>query len=201
MLPGRILFRHDGGDEYGKVVLHVSDGDSYASGVLEVRASSPFVEVVNNSGLVVQKAVAVSLTAANLSVETNVNARSQDIRYEVLEPPSYGQMQLDGDKTKFFTQYDIEQGGVVYKHDGGKSLKDHFRFRVEAGEQAQTEGRFELRIFPAAYWEPLVVTENRTLHVEESTSVQLGPSVLKVGLIFFKFCFVCYSIRWKIISK
>jgi len=181
MSSGRILFRHDGGDEYGKVVLHVSDGDSYANGVLEVRASSPFVEIVNNSGLIVQKSVAVSLTPGNLSIETNVNAGSQNIRYEILEPPSYGQIELDGDKTKLFSQHDIEQGGVVYRHDGGKSLKDHFRFRVEAGEQAQAEGRFELRIFPAAYWESLVVSVNRTLHVEESTSVQLGPDILKVG--------------------
>jgi chondroitin sulfate proteoglycan 4 len=181
---GRVLFKHDGGDEYGKVVLLVSDGDSYANGVLEVRASPPFVELVNNSGLIVQRSVAVPLTPANLSAETNVNARPQDMKYEILEAPAYGRLELDGEKAKVFSEYDIEQGGVVYRHDGGNSLKDHFRFRVDAAGSAKAEGRFELRIFPAAYWESLIISSNRTLHVEESTSVQIGPTILKVRIYF-----------------
>ncbi|CAB3369577.1 Hypothetical predicted protein [Cloeon dipterum] len=177
---GRILFRHDGSEEYGKVTLHINDGDSDTVGELEFRASAPFIEIANNSGLVVQKAVAVPLNAANLSVETNVNAKLEDIKYTVQESPSHGLLEVDGEESKTFTQLNIEQGNVVYKHDGGKALKDHFRFRVEAKEQAYAEGRFEFKIYPAVYWEPLVFSANKTLHVEESTSVVLGPSVIKV---------------------
>ncbi|XP_059478684.1 chondroitin sulfate proteoglycan 4-like isoform X2 [Neocloeon triangulifer] len=177
---GRILFRHDGGEELGKVTLHINDGDSDTIGELEFRASAPYIEIANNSGLIVQKAVAAPLNPANLSIETNVNAKAEEIRYTVQEPPSHGRLELDGEESKTFTQLNVEQGNVVYKHDGGKALKDHFRFRVDAKEQAFAEGRFEFKIFPAVYWEPLSFTVNKTLHVEESTSVPLGPSVLKV---------------------
>jgi hypothetical protein len=56
-----------------------------------------------------------------------------------------------------------------------------FRFRVDAGGTT-AEGMFSFRVFPAWYWEPLIVANNRTLHVEESTSVTITPSFLKVCL-------------------
>lgn len=64
---------------------------------------------------------------------------------------------------------------------GFSKLPIVYRFRVNAGGTT-TEGIFTLRVFPAWYWEPLIVANNRTLHVEESTSVTITPSNLKVSI-------------------
>ena len=39
------------GASFGRIMLWVSDGQYYASTELKVRASPPFIEVVNNSGI------------------------------------------------------------------------------------------------------------------------------------------------------
>ncbi|XP_069672310.1 chondroitin sulfate proteoglycan 4 [Periplaneta americana] len=173
----RVLFRHEG-DEYGKVGLWITDGQFYANGVLEVRASSPFVAVANNTGLVVQRGGVAVITAANLSAETNLNLWGEQIEFEVTEDPHHGHLQLQHEATRF-TQLDLEKGHLAYHHDNGTAVNDHFRFRVDAGGTT-AEGTFGLRIFPVWYWEPLIVANNRTLHVEESTSVTIAPSFLKV---------------------
>lgn len=45
------------------------------------------------------------------------------------------------------------------------------------------EGEVLVRIYPAAYWEPLQVRKNQTLYVEESTSVVISKDILEVGEI------------------
>lgn len=70
----RILFKHLGAN-FGRIMLWVSDGQYFVSTELKVRASAPFIKVVNNSGLIIQRGDSGFLTGANLSVETNINAR------------------------------------------------------------------------------------------------------------------------------
>ena len=68
-----------------------------------------------------------------------------------------------------------------HRRTGFSKLPIVYRFRVNAGGTI-TEGIFNIRVFPAWYWEPLIVANNRTLHVEESTSVTIAPSYLKVSI-------------------
>lgn len=68
-----------------------------------------------------------------------------------------------------------------HRRTGFSKLLIVYRFRVNAGGTT-TEGMFNIRVFPAWYWEPLIVANNRTLHVEESTSVTIAPSYLKVSI-------------------
>ncbi|XP_068083524.1 chondroitin sulfate proteoglycan 4 [Anabrus simplex] len=176
----RVLFRHEG-EEYGKVGLWITDGQFYANGILEVRASPPFVEVANNTGLIVQHGGSASLTLANLSADTNLNLWGEQIVYEVLEGPSHGHLQLEHHPKSLnrFTEVDLQQGHLFYYHDGGAFYNDHFRFRIDAGGTT-IDGKFSIRVFPASYWEPLIVANNHSLHVEESTSVVITSSALKV---------------------
>jgi chondroitin sulfate proteoglycan 4 len=78
----RILFRHLGAN-FGRIMLWVSDGQYFVSTELKVRASTPFVRVANNSGIIVQRGESGFLTVANLSIETNLNARGKGIRFKV----------------------------------------------------------------------------------------------------------------------
>ena len=122
----RVLFRHEG-DEYGKVGLWITDGQFYANGVLEVRASAPFVAVANNTGLVVQRGGIAVLTSANLSAETNLNLWGEQLVFEVTENPHHGHLQLQHEASHF-TQLDIENGHLAYHHDNNTTVNDHFRY-------------------------------------------------------------------------
>ena len=72
---GRVLFRHRGADS-ARFVLFVTDGVHYTSSLLEVSVSDPYIRVVNNTGLLVQRGKDSSLTTANLSVTTNQDVRT-----------------------------------------------------------------------------------------------------------------------------
>ena len=50
----RILFKHKGSN-FGRILIWVNDGQLWVSTELKVRASAPFVEIENNTGLIVQR--------------------------------------------------------------------------------------------------------------------------------------------------
>ncbi|XP_063215529.1 chondroitin sulfate proteoglycan 4 isoform X2 [Bacillus rossius redtenbacheri] len=176
----RVLFRHEN-EEYGKVGLWITDGQFYANGELEVRASPPFISVSNNTGLLVKQGGVVPITAANLSVDTNLNLWGEKLGYELLEGPGHGHLEIEHEDSPLqrFTQLDLEEGHLSYHHDGDTSATDVFRFRASAG-QTTTEGRVSVKVYPAIYWEELIVASNRSLHVEESTSIVITPASVQV---------------------
>lgn len=124
---GLILFKHEG-DEYGKIGLWITDGQYYANGILEVRASPPYI-LVNSTNLVVQKAGVTSITTMHLNSETNLNIWGDGIVYKLLEPPKHGDLiLLPGDEPLIsFTQSQLESGKVSYIHNGGSGVKDSFQ--------------------------------------------------------------------------
>ncbi|KAJ8876688.1 hypothetical protein PR048_021135 [Dryococelus australis] len=176
----RVLFRHEG-EEYGKVGLWITDGQFYANGELEVRASPPFVSVANNTGLLVKEGSVVPITSTNLSVDTNLNMWGEKLSYELLEGPSHGHLEIEHEDgpLQHFTQLDLEEGHLSYHHDGDSSATDMFQFRATAG-QTSTDGKVNVKVYPAIYWEILLVGSNRTLHVEESTSIIITPASVQV---------------------
>ena len=50
----KILFKHKGSN-FGRILIWVNDGQLWVSTELKVRASAPFVEMENNTGLIVQR--------------------------------------------------------------------------------------------------------------------------------------------------
>ena len=50
----KILFKHKGSN-FGRILIWVNDGQLWVSTELKVRASAPFVEIENNTGLIVQR--------------------------------------------------------------------------------------------------------------------------------------------------
>lgn len=76
----RVLFRHEGNTE-SQITLWVTDGVHHIEGKLEVYASPPYVQIVNNTRLVVRQGGAAQITTHNLHADTNVNLAQQEIRY------------------------------------------------------------------------------------------------------------------------
>lgn len=48
-----------------------------------------------------------------------------------------------------------------------------------------TEGEILIRIYPPAYWDLLQIRRNKTLTVEESTSVSISRDILEVSLLVY----------------
>lgn len=62
------------------------------------------------------------------------------------------------------------------------------RYRVTA-KGISAEGEILIRIYPPAYWDLLQIRRNKTLYVEESTSVMISRDILEVRMRFFSIGF------------
>nr|XP_003707909.1 PREDICTED: chondroitin sulfate proteoglycan 4 isoform X2 [Megachile rotundata]XP_012151709.1 PREDICTED: chondroitin sulfate proteoglycan 4 isoform X2 [Megachile rotundata]XP_012151710.1 PREDICTED: chondroitin sulfate proteoglycan 4 isoform X2 [Megachile rotundata]XP_012151712.1 PREDICTED: chondroitin sulfate proteoglycan 4 isoform X2 [Megachile rotundata]XP_012151713.1 PREDICTED: chondroitin sulfate proteoglycan 4 isoform X2 [Megachile rotundata]XP_012151714.1 PREDICTED: chondroitin sulfate len=175
---GRILFKHQG-EENGKFEFGVTDGYFYVTGVLEIQAGAPYVMLKENNGSVVQFNRSIALRPDQLGVETNVYVSDKDIRYTILKKPKHGQLLVHGKETNVFVQENLRDGIVLYKHLGGSLAKDDFEFRVSV-KGAETEGVFPVKVYPESYWQPLIVQNNKTIFVEEATSVLLSRKSLEI---------------------
>ncbi|CAK9831143.1 Chondroitin sulfate proteoglycan 4 [Anthophora retusa] len=175
---GQILFKHQG-DDHGKFEFGVTDGHFYTAGVLEIQASPPYVRLRESNGSVVQFNRSVALRPSELDIETNVYTSDKDIKYTVLEKPKHGVLLKHGRETNTFTEENLRYGILLYKHLGGSLAKDDFKFRVST-KGAETEGVFSIRIYPESYWQPLIVQNNKTVFVEEATSILLSRKSLEI---------------------
>ncbi|KAK4294140.1 hypothetical protein Pmani_033209 [Petrolisthes manimaculis] len=176
----RIMFHHEG-PSYGKAVISVTDGQLSSTGVLEIVASEPFIEIVNNSGIIVPRGQQALISNYNLSVETNMNAWGPAILFQVTTPPRYGHLERQGRQGNAdqFTEEDLQMGRLTYVNKGDPSFKDEFRFQTLIGETT-TDGIFEIKVYPESYWEPLVVLNNATVQVEEGSRVTIDQAALNI---------------------
>uniref|UniRef100_A0A3Q3JC71 Laminin G domain-containing protein n=1 Tax=Monopterus albus TaxID=43700 RepID=A0A3Q3JC71_MONAL len=141
----KVLFVHRG-VSFGRFVLFVSDGKHYVSTLLEVMAQDPYLQVENNTGLVVQRGGIMTLTSTNLSVLSNLDIRdSQEVTFEVFLPPKHGVLCFndgdydtvtESDAISVFTQRDLVAGHLAYRHDGSDKLSDGFNVTARARERS-----------------------------------------------------------------
>lgn len=101
----------------------------------------------------------------------------------MLKQPNVGELHFRGksDRVEVFTQADIENGELFYRHTGDvKSVKDKFTFEVST-QDISVEEDFHVRLFPSVYWEPLVLVNNRSQYVDEASDVLITREDLLVG--------------------
>uniref|UniRef100_A0A8D8PVP6 Chondroitin sulfate proteoglycan 4 n=2 Tax=Cacopsylla melanoneura TaxID=428564 RepID=A0A8D8PVP6_9HEMI len=142
---GRVKYRHQSNQSVTSVTLRVSDGAHFVEGILVIHASPPYVRVVNSTRLVVKEGGESVLTPDHLNSETNVDMNPAHIKYDILEYPSYGELQfraappsssrgtgsgkdqtsggVEGQKRgdlsiTSFSQRDVNQGSLVYVQNG-----------------------------------------------------------------------------------
>ncbi|KAK8757868.1 hypothetical protein V5799_004502 [Amblyomma americanum] len=183
---GKIIFRHSGAPS-ARAVLWVTDGQYYASGVLEIRASKPFVRVAVNTGLVVRRGDAAPLSSANLSAETNLRAGAGAITYKVTSHPRRGLLMVGGAEARQFSQADLDAQAVEYESvDGGQdsaptaAYQDAFGFVAFLGDTTSAPGVFRITVYPDSFWEPIEVLRNSTLFVDHGDVAVLNASTLLV---------------------
>ena len=104
-------------------MLWVSDGQYYASTELKVKAGPPFIEISNNSGLIVQRGDSAFVSGYNLSVNTNLNAFGSDIVYKITSLPQYGVILKDDVPVLTFTAHDLQDECIEYRHNNRYSIQ------------------------------------------------------------------------------
>uniref|UniRef100_A0A8D0TYK0 Chondroitin sulfate proteoglycan 4-like n=1 Tax=Sus scrofa TaxID=9823 RepID=A0A8D0TYK0_PIG len=174
---GRVLFRHWGADS-ARFVLFVTDGVHYTSSLLEISVSEPYVRVVNNTGLLVQRGEESSLTTANLSVTTNQDVRTDhEIEFHILQPPKHGIVLVNSSGQGRFSLHDLKQGHVTYRH-GGRSSFDVFNLTVKV-KDVELELGVYVRVDSESHKHHAQILHSKTLVVEEGKPVKLSRGRLQ----------------------
>jgi len=173
-----ILFRHHG-DERERIEFSITDGHFHEIAFLEIQASPPYIRLRESNDSIVQFNKSAVLRPKELEIETNVYATTKDIKYSVWEKPKHGILLRHGRESNGFTEDDLKHGSVAYRHLGGSLAKDSFKFKVLV-KGAEAEGVFVIKVYPESYWESLIVQSNKTIFVEESTSVLLSRKSLEI---------------------
>uniref|UniRef100_A0A8C5M3B5 Laminin G domain-containing protein n=1 Tax=Leptobrachium leishanense TaxID=445787 RepID=A0A8C5M3B5_9ANUR len=175
----QVLFIHHGSD-YGRFVLFITDGKHYTSSLLEVIASEPFVNVVNNTGLLVQKGKEKTLTTANFSTVTNLYINGDDeITYNVLLPPRHGKLFLHNSAVDSFNYHHLKLGQVAYKHDDSNNLVDTFNLTVKV-KSLVLNAEIKVRVYLESHQRLPKVLHLKGLLVEEGKPVKIDKENLQV---------------------
>ncbi|KAL0965816.1 hypothetical protein UPYG_G00286150 [Umbra pygmaea] len=175
----RVLFIHRG-VSFGRFVLFVTDGKHYTSTLLEVVAQDPYIKVVNNTGLLVQKGQAAILGTANLSIFTNLDVRDdEEVIYEVFLPPTHGSLYHNNVKVKRFTQRDLKEGHLEYLHDDSRNLADYFNITVNVKE-VRLDASVMVKVYLESHQQPPTVLYNHIVTVEEGKPVTINQEDLEV---------------------
>lgn len=86
-----VLFKHNGTAHF-KINIWVTDGSNFVKGVLEVKASAPFISVYNHRKLYVKHGAIATIKSDHLSYMTNLYATDEDVIYEITSKPKFGKI-------------------------------------------------------------------------------------------------------------
>uniref|UniRef100_A0A665WHY9 Si:dkey-193c22.2 n=1 Tax=Echeneis naucrates TaxID=173247 RepID=A0A665WHY9_ECHNA len=175
----RVLFVHKGVST-GRFVLFVSDGKHFVSSLLDISAHDPFLNVVNNTGLLVQKGQSVTLSTSNFSIITNLDVRDdQEVTFKMDVTPKYGRLYCNETKVDSFTLSDLKDKLVSYRHDDSKHLADYFNLTVKA-KGLQLAVKINVKVYLESHQRPPIVLHHNTLLVEEGKPVKIDETNLEV---------------------
>lgn len=176
----RVLFLHRGMNS-GRFVLFVSDGKHYISSLLDISAQDPYLKVANNTGLLVQKGQTGTFSSANFSVVTNMDIREDsEIKFKINDGPKHGALFIKDQRVDYFTQYELKNALLSYRHDDSKNLAEFFTLIVEA-RGLHLEARINVKVYLESHQKPPVLLNNKILVVDEGKPVKIERGKLEVN--------------------
>ncbi|KAJ8029298.1 Chondroitin sulfate proteoglycan 4 [Holothuria leucospilota] len=180
---GNIVFIQRGEIMETRMLFFVFDNDrsNLQNAFLHIAAYEPYIQIINNTGLVLKKGAKATINSTSLSSESNLKVRDHGIIYLVTSPPQQGRLLVNGEPLLQFTQEDISLGIVSYENDNRttSSIDDSFNFTVQ-GRDLSTNGTFRIRIYLTSTQSLPVLVQNQTVFVEENKMVLIPKSSLKV---------------------
>ncbi|NXL66792.1 CSPG4 protein, partial [Chordeiles acutipennis] len=175
----KILFVHSGADR-GWIQLQVSDGLHQTTALLEVQASDPYIKIVNNTGLVIHQGSRGSIDSSVLSLETNMDIRSdEEIRFLITTPPRWGTVLKGEQPVMVFSQRDLLAGDISYHHNGSQTTRDELQFTVEAKEVA-VEDMLAISVFLDTHPSPLHIVNHKEIHIFKGEAAGIKEEYLLV---------------------
>ncbi|NXN25421.1 CSPG4 protein, partial [Nycticryphes semicollaris] len=176
----KILFVHSGADR-GWIQLQVSDGLHQTTALLEVQASDPYIKIVNNTGLVIHQGSRGTIDSSVLSLETNMDIRSdEEIRFLITVPPRWGTVLRGEQSVMAFSQRDLLAGEISYRHNGSRNTRDEIQFTVEANEVA-VEDTLSISVFLDTHPSPLHIVNHKEIHVFQGEAAGIKEEYLLVA--------------------
>ncbi|KAM6269950.1 LOW QUALITY PROTEIN: extracellular matrix organizing protein FRAS1 [Porphyrio hochstetteri] len=217
---GPLRYAHDGSDTRDDAaVLQVSDGFHFQNILLRVRVmpqSDRSPRLVTNSLVWVPQGGMLQLSRTILHAELP-GARDSEITYSILQDqPRHGEVVLlvpmpadgpadswqrlpDGraaSPTTSFTQQDINEGVVWYRHSGAEVESDSFQFQVSSSASPQTSLKshvFNVAVLPQAPRAPqlslgsslhMAVLEDRVTVIEPHHLSFVDPETPSEKILF-----------------
>ncbi|NWU62035.1 CSPG4 protein, partial [Pterocles burchelli] len=175
----KILFVHSGADR-GWIQLQVSDGLHQTTALLEVQASDPYLKIVNNTGLVIHQGSRGSIDSSVLSLETNMDIRSdEEIRFLITTPPRWGTVLRGEQPVMSFSQRDLLAGEISYHHNGSRNARDELQFTVEANEVV-VEDTLAISVFLDTHPSPLHIVNHKEIQVFQGEAAGIKEEYLLV---------------------
>ncbi|XP_075955527.1 chondroitin sulfate proteoglycan 4 [Anarhichas minor] len=139
-----------------RIVLRVSDGEKVSNTVvLRVMAVALEYKIANNTGLEIIQGEAAILGSKQLAVQTNAVKQVVDIRFDIIEPPQYGELQRlhssgEWRPTDSFSQRLLEKERLryvsTYQEIQTSNATDYFKSKVNVAARATTEILFPITV-------------------------------------------------------
>ncbi|XP_053312033.1 FRAS1-related extracellular matrix protein 2 [Spea bombifrons] len=154
----------------------VSDPFAFMIVVKPMNTLAPVV--TRNTGQLLYEGQSRPLSSAqNLQISDEDNL--SEVTVTVLDGLRHGQLSLLNSPpggSKFFTASDLDQGRVIYQHDGSDTYSDNIIFRMSDG-QHEVEFLFPITVVPTDD-EPPILNANTGLMISEKEIAPLTPFVL-----------------------
>ncbi|XP_061071955.1 chondroitin sulfate proteoglycan 4-like [Conger conger] len=180
---GRISYVHTG-VRTSRIVLRVSDGDKVSNTVvLRIMAIPLEHGIANNTGLEVTQGDATLIGTEQLAVQTNAVKQVVDIRYDVTEPPQFGELQRlhssgEWKATNVFSQRLLEKERLRYlstfQDIQMTNVTDHFICKVSIGTMATDEVVVPITV----KWIRYNLVRNEMVEVDKVRKVSLSSEHL-----------------------
>ncbi|NXI78201.1 CSPG4 protein, partial [Rhipidura dahli] len=180
---GTVFFVHTG-VKNSRIVLRASDGEKVSNTVvLRVMAVPLDYRVVNNSGINLVQGVTALIRPRHLAVETNPVLQELEIRYEITEPPHFGQVQRQHSRGEWkqvssFSQRSLQRSRVRYcstfKDIQLENVTDQFKFKVSIGNRIGEEHTFPIKV----KWLRYSLLKHAPLEIEKSKKKYLNSDIL-----------------------
>ncbi|KAM7391293.1 hypothetical protein PAMP_021993 [Pampus punctatissimus] len=151
----RVYYVHKG-VRNSRIVLRVSDGEKVSNTVvLRVMAVALEYKIANNTGLEIIQGETALIGSKQLAVQTNAVKQVVDIRYDIIEPPQYGELQRlhssgEWRSTDSFSQRLLEKERLRYvstvQEIQTSNATDYFKCKVNVAARATTEILFQINV-------------------------------------------------------
>ncbi|XP_068594758.1 chondroitin sulfate proteoglycan 4 [Brachionichthys hirsutus] len=149
----RVYYVH-AGVRNSRIAFRVGDGERVSNTVvLRIMAVALEYKIANNTGIKIIQGESAIISSHQLAVQTNAVRQVVDIRYDVIEPPQYGELQRlhssgEWRPTDSFSQRLLEKERLRYvgtfQEIQTSTPTDYFKSKVNVAGRANTEVLFPI---------------------------------------------------------